>query len=53
MCSDFPCEARGSEERVEIKGLGQPSNLAEVDHDRSSRGIDAEVAGIHIGLGED
>lgn len=53
MCGNFPCEACGSEERVEIEGLGQPPNLAEVEDDRSSSGIDAEVAGVHVGLGED
>ena len=53
MCSNFTGKGRGSEERVEIEGLGQPPNLAEVEDDRSSSGINAEVAGVHVGLGED
>jgi hypothetical protein len=53
MCSNFPGEARGSQERIEIEGLGQPPNLARVEDDRSSSSIDAEVTGVHVGLGED
>ena len=53
MYSNFPGEGLGSEERVEIEGLGQPPNLARVEDDRSPSGIDAEVAGVHVGLGED
>jgi hypothetical protein len=53
VCSNFPGEGRGSEERVEIEGLWQPPNLTEVEDDWSSDGIDAEVADVHIGLGED
>ena len=52
VCSNFSGEGRGSEERVEIEGFGQPPNLAGVEDDRSSSGIDAEVAGVHVGLGE-
>ena len=51
--SNFPGEASGSEERVEIEGLRQPPDLAGVEDNRSSSGIDAEVAGIHVGLGKD
>ena len=53
MCSDFPGEARGSEERIHIEGLRQPPNIAEVENDRSSSGIDAKVTGVHVGLGKD
>jgi hypothetical protein len=53
MCSNFPGEGPGEEERIETEGLGQPPNLAGVEDDRSSSGIDAEVTGIHVGLGED
>jgi len=53
MRSNFLGEGCGSEERVEIEGLGQPPNLGAVEDDRSSSGIDAEVAGVHIGLAED
>ena len=53
MCGNFPGEARGSEERIETEGLGQPPNLAAVEDDRSSSGIDAKVTGVHVGLGED
>ena len=53
VCRNFLGEGRGSEERIEIEGLGQPSNLAEVEDDRSSSGVNAEVAGVHVGLGED
>lgn len=53
MCSNFLGEGCGSEERLEIEGLGQPPNLAAVEDDRSSSDIDAEVAGVHIGLAED
>ena len=53
MCSNFPGEGRGSEERVETEGLRKPPNLAGVEDDWSSRGIDAEVASVHVGLGED
>lgn len=52
-CGNFPGKGPGSEERVETKGLGQPPNLAEVEDDRSSGGIYAKVAGVHVGLGED
>jgi len=53
VCSNSLGEGRGSEERVETEGLGQPPNLAAVEDDRSSSGIDAEVTGVHVGLGED
>ena len=53
MCSDLPGEGCGSEERVETKGLRQPSNLTGIEDDWSSSGIDAEVTGVHVGLGED
>jgi len=53
VCSNFPGEGRGSQERVETEGLREPPNLAGVEDDWSSRGIDAEVTGVHVGLGED
>jgi len=53
MRSNFPGEGFSSEERIEIEGLGQPPNLAKVEDDRSSSSIDAEVTGVHVGLGED
>lgn len=49
----FRAKVRGSEKRVKIEGLGQPPNLAGVEDDRSSSSVDAEVAGVHVGLGED
>jgi hypothetical protein len=51
--SNFPGEGCGSEERIETEGLGQPPNLAGVEDDRSSSGMDAEVTGVHVGLSED
>lgn len=53
MCSNIPGKGRSSEECIEIKGLRQPPNLAGVEDDRSFGGIDTEVAGVHVGLGED
>jgi hypothetical protein len=53
VCSNIPGEGPGSEERVEIKGLGQPPNLAGIEDDRSSSGINTKAAGIHVGLSED
>lgn len=53
MFSYDPSKTCGVEESKESKRLGQPSNLSGVEDDRSSSGIDAKVAAVHVGLGED
>ena len=53
MFSNDAGKTCGVEERKESKRLGQPPNLSGIEDDRSSSGIDAKVAAVHVGLGED
>lgn len=53
MLSNGAGETCGIEECIETEGLREPSNLSEIEDDRFSSDIDAEIATIHVRLGED